>query len=115
MVEEIGGGSLHIVATRLPLESIDDSGMAEVLALWNRRRGANALPPRGAFRPEELKPVLGKVNLLAVLRDPLRFVFRVRGSIIARLHDRDMTGRDVAEMQPPEYRDMLVRHYTEAV
>jgi hypothetical protein len=119
MAEEHGGERgdepLRIVATRLPLDKIDDPGIAHVFELWNRRRGAHALPPRGAIKPEELKPVLGKVNLLTVQRDPLRFVFRVRGSVIANLHDRDMTGRDVAEMQPPEYRDMLIRHYTEAV
>jgi hypothetical protein len=113
--DERGAEPLHIVATRLPLDKTDDPGIAHVLELWNRRRGAHALPPRNAIKPEELKPVLGKVNLLAVQRDPLRFVFRVRGSVIANLHDRDMTGRGVAEMQPPEYRDMLIRHYTEAV
>lgn len=106
---------LRITATRLPLDGIGDPGIACVMSLWNQRRGALALPPRGALKPEELMPVLGKVNLLAVLRDPLRFVFRIRGSVIADLHDHDMTGRNVSDMQPPVYRDMLIRHYTEAV
>ena len=110
-----GEEQLRITATRLSLDKISDPGIAQVLALWNQRRGALALPPRGALKPEELVQVLGKVNLLAVLRDPLRFVFRIRGSVIAELHDSDMTGRDVSGMQPPVYRDMLIRHYTEAV
>ncbi len=112
---EPGQEPLRISATRLPLDRIADPGIAHVLGLWNDRRGGNAMPPRGALKPEELAQVLGKVNLLTVLRDPLRFVFRLRGSVIANMHDRDLTGRDVGEMQPPEYRDMLIRHYTEAV
>ncbi len=110
-----GEERLRITATRLSLDKIGDPGIAQVLALWNQRRGSLALPPRGALKPEELMPVLGKVNLLAVLRDPLRFVFRIRGSVIADLHDHDMTGQNVSDMQPPAYRDMLIRHYTEAV
>ena len=106
---------LKVTAKRLPLELIADQGIAHVLGLWIQRRGAKAMPARRTLRPEELAPVLGKVNLLAVLRDPLRFQFRVRGSVIANLHDRDMTGRDVRDMQPPEYRDMLLGHYAEAV
>jgi len=112
---EQGAEPLRIVATRLPLDKIDDPGIAHVLELWNRSRGPHALPPRGAIKPEQLKQVLGKVNLLTVLRDPLRFVFRLRGSVIAHVHGSDLTGHDVAELQPPEYRDMLIRHYTEAV
>lgn len=108
-------GPLRIVTTRLPLDTVSDAGIARVLGLWNQRRGRDRMPGRGALKPEELAPVLGKVNLLAVLRDPLRFVFRVRGSVIADMHDRDLTGHDVGEMRPPEYRDMLIRHYTEAV
>ena len=106
---------LRVSATRLPLDRIADPGIAHVLGLWNGRRGGNAMPPRGALKPEELAQVLGKVNLLTVLRDPLRFVFRLRGSVIANMHDHDMTGQDVGGMQPPAYRDMLIRHYTEAV
>ena len=109
------GEPLLVTGRRLPLQPIADQGIAHVLALWNQRRGAARMPARGTLRPKELAPVLGKVNLVAVLRDPLRFQFRVRGSVIADLHDHDMTGRDVAEMQPPEYRDTLIRHYTEAV
>lgn len=110
-----GEEMLCISATRLPLDQIADPGIAQVLSLWNQRRGGLALPPRGTLKPEELKQVLGRVNLLAVLRDPLRFVFRIRGSVIAEMHDDDMTGRDVSDMQPPAYRDMLIGHYKEAV
>jgi hypothetical protein len=122
MAVETGGGpggpddlALRIDATPLPLDAIADAGIKCVYELWNRRRGTLAMPPRGALKPEDLAPALGKVNLLAVLRDPLRFVFRIRGSVIADLHNPDMTGRDVSRMEPPVYRDMLIRHYAEAV
>jgi hypothetical protein len=106
---------LRIVARRLPLDDVPDASLAHVHRLWMQRRGARPMPAPGDMLPEEFGVALGKVNLLDVLRDPLRFVFRVRGTIIASLHNSKMTGRDVRDMQPPLYRDMLLRHYVEAV
>jgi hypothetical protein len=104
---------LRVTATVLPLDPIADEAIAHVYGLWNARRGSRAMPAPGDLLPEEFGVALGKINLLDVLRDPLRFVFRVRGSMIAGINDQDMRGCDVAEMQPPEYRDMLLRHYAE--
>ncbi|MCC7045275.1 MAG: PAS domain-containing protein [Alphaproteobacteria bacterium] len=105
---------LRVATTALPLEGIADEAIAHVYRLWTARRGARAMPTPNELRPEEFGIALGKVNLLDVLRDPLRFAFRVRGGIIAGVLQQDMRGRDVGEMQPPEYRDMLLAHYTEA-
>lgn len=105
---------LHVVATVLPLDGIADETIAHVYGLWKERCGGRSMPGPGALLPEEFGIALGKVNLLDVRRNPLRFVFRVRGSIISGMNDQDMRGRDVSEMQPPEYRDMLLAHYSEA-
>ncbi|MCK6451168.1 MAG: PAS domain-containing protein [Alphaproteobacteria bacterium] len=106
---------LRIVARRLPLDDIAEASLAHVHRLWVQRRGARPMPAPGEMLPEEFGVALGKVNLVEVLRDPLRFVFRVRGTVIASLHNSTMTGRDVREMEPPAYRDMLLGHYEEAV
>lgn len=104
---------IRFTIAALPLDPIADEAIARVYALWNTRRGARSMPAPGEILPEEFGIALGKVNLIEVLRDPLRFVYRVRGSIIAGLSDQDMKGREVAEMQPPEYRDMVLAHYAE--
>lgn len=105
----------RVTTTTLPLDRATDETIAHVYGLWIARRGGRAMPAPGALLPEEFGVALGKVNLLDVLHDPLRFVFRVRGSIISGVNDQDMRDRDVSEMQPPEYRDMLLAHYTEVV
>jgi len=105
---------LRIVAQRLPLDDIPDASLAHVYRLWCDRRRDRKMPAPGDMLPEEFGVALGKINLLDVLRDPLRFVFRVRGTVIASLHNSSLTGRDVREIEPAPYRDMLLEHYAEA-
>jgi hypothetical protein len=102
---------LRLAARALPLDAIGEDSIAHMYRLWTARRGSRPMPAPGDLLPEEFGAALGKVNLLDVLRAPLRFVYRVRGSQIAGIIDQRMVGSSVAEMQPPEYRDMLLRHY----
>ena len=72
---------LRIIATALPLDPIADEAIAHVYGLWNARRGARPMPAPGELLPEEFGVALGRVNLLDVLRDPRRFVYRVRSNV----------------------------------
>jgi hypothetical protein len=105
---------LRIIAERVALDRIADASLAHLHKLWCERRGARTIPAPGDMRPEEFGVALGKINLVEVRRDPLRFVFRVRGTVIAQMHPSTLTGRDVSEIEPPVYRDMLLEHYEEA-
>jgi len=80
-----------------------------------RKRGTRPFPARADILPEELRFALGKIILLDVHYDPLDFIYRLYGSEIAAMDRDEVTGKSVRDVEPPPYRDMLIRHYTEAV
>ncbi|MDE2165569.1 MAG: PAS domain-containing protein [Alphaproteobacteria bacterium] len=65
---------------------------------WNARRNGRAFPARADFDPLELRYILGNLSLVDVLRDPLRFVFRLHASNNAARLGVDLTGKEVAQM-----------------
>ena len=82
---------------------------------WVDRRRDRAMPSRADFDILDLRYIVGDLNLLDVLHEPLRFRFRVHGSsAVARL-GFDLTGRTVDDYPDPEYRTVVVKHYTTAV
>lgn len=111
-------GREHLGMTITP--SADDLGLESPTLLrlyrdWlNRRRGRD-LPSRTDFDVLDLKYILGDLNLLDVLYDPLRFRFRVHGSKAVGRLGFDLTGRTVDDYPDPEYRDTVKRYYTDAV
>lgn len=84
-------------------------------AYWDGKRGARNMPAFEQFDPLEFPWALGSVTLVDVLREPLRFRYRlVGGAHVARL-GMDMTGKLVDEFPAPTLRQILNRTYTEAV
>jgi len=65
---------------------------------WDARRGGRSCPARADFDPLELRYILGCLSLVDVLRDPLRFVFRLHASNNAARLGADLTGKELAEM-----------------
>lgn len=65
---------------------------------WDARRAGRPFPARADFDPLELRYILGNLSLIDVLRDPLRFVFRLHASQNAAHLGADLTGKEVAEM-----------------
>ncbi|MEX2009824.1 MAG: PAS domain-containing protein [Dongiaceae bacterium] len=86
-----------------------------VASYLDRKRGARPFPARADVVPEDLHFALGKIILVDVRYDPLDFVFRLYGSEIAAMDRDEVTGKSVRDIGPAAYRDMLVRHYTDAV
>lgn len=99
----------------LELDDAVDRDIVQTLRLWNQLRDGRSMPPRAAFRLEDLRFCVGRINLIEIRRDPLDFVYRIRGTSIAQMHREDCTGRSVSSMAPPAYRDMLIRHYAAAL
>jgi len=58
------------------------------------------LPGRQHVQPEELVPLLPRVWMLDIYRDPLRFRFRLAGTNIVDSVGRELTGRWLDEAQP---------------
>ena len=80
----------------------------------NRLRGA-LLPARSEFDIVDFKYILGRLNLVEVQRNPLRFRYRVHGTECARLLGYDMTGKFVDQYPDPVYSARVRRNFTSVV
>jgi len=78
---------------------------------WDARRGGRSFPARADFDPLELRYILGNLSLVDVLRDPLRFVFRLHASTNAARLGADLTGKELAEMPAVADPDRIRAHY----
>jgi len=104
-----------VVTTRLPLTDIEHETLRKMHAYWLARGRGGLLPGRRDIDPLDFPWALGLVCLLDVEREPLRFRYRVDGTIIADRHGEDFTGRTTDEVQPDFYADMLHRHFSEVL
>jgi hypothetical protein len=95
-----------IIQTPLLLRLLED---------WERRRRGRAMPARADFDPLDLKYLMGKLLLVDVLRDPLRFRFRLVGTEPVKQAGIDLTGRSLDDYPYPETREHLRALYTAAV
>jgi len=78
---------------------------------WLVRRRGRLLPARSDFDILDLAYMLGDLNLLEVLRDPLRFRFRVHATNAVKLLGYDLTGKTVDDYPDPAYRAFVNEHY----
>jgi hypothetical protein len=67
------------------------------------------LPGRQHIAPEEIVPVLSRLWMLDVFRNPLRFRYRLVGTDITRSLQREMTGLWLDEAQPESVRNVDLR------
>jgi hypothetical protein len=67
---------------------------------WLSIAPPGCLPGRQHIRPEDLVPILSRLWLLDVFRNPLRFRYRLVGTDITRSVQREMTGLWLDEVQP---------------
>lgn len=58
------------------------------------------LPGRRNVAPEDLGPLLPRVWMLDVYRDPLRFRYRLAGTLVVHSLGREVTGQWVDELHP---------------
>jgi hypothetical protein len=82
---------------------------------WLARCDGSKLPPRRAIDPIDLKPHLPNMLLVDVTRDPLRFRYRLFGTGLVALYDREMTGKYVDEIKSDSLRAAAVRAYIEVI
>jgi hypothetical protein len=82
---------------------------------WLERRRGRSMPSREDFDVLDLGYILGDLNLLDVLYEPLRFRFRVHATnAVARL-GFDLTGKMIDSYPDPGYRRIVREHFTAAV
>jgi len=84
-------------------------------AYWDGKRGERAMPAYRDIDPLDFPWALGKVSLIDVERQPLRFRYRLVGSEHVTRLGVDMTGKLVDEFASVAIRRILQASYTEVV
>lgn len=97
------------------LESIADESLRRLYAYWQDKRAGGRLPTRHDIDPLELRFALGWMNLVEVHHDPLRFRFRLHGTMLAAYTGHEMTGLFLDDHPDPEHRVFLARTWAETV
>jgi hypothetical protein len=82
---------------------------------WLARRRGRLMPARSDFDILDLAYMLGDLNLIEVLREPLRFRFRVHATNATNRLGFDLTGRTIDDYPDPTYRAFVDRHYRSIV
>jgi hypothetical protein len=67
------------------------------------------LPGRQHIAPEQMVPMLSRIWMLDVHRNPLRFRYRLCGTALVRSLNREVTGQWLDEVQPETVCNPMVR------
>lgn len=93
--------SSDVRLTRLSLGELEAPDFQLVYDLWQRKRGTRRAPSRSDFDPViEMRPVLPRLMLLDVLRDPADFRYRLAGTETFFVHGAELTGKSVLDLMP---------------
>ncbi len=96
-------------------DDIRSERLRRLFDYWESKRAARKLPARAALDPLDIPYVLANLALVDVLRDPLRFRFRLVGTEIVARDGTDLTGRTTDDHPLPEYRALLRQSYSDVV
>jgi hypothetical protein len=90
--------------------SIKNARLRRLLDDWVRWRGERLMPGRADFLPEDIRYILGNVILHEVAeREPLRFRYRLIGTLIVARRGFDFTGRYLDELPTSDVRAVVTR------
>ena len=78
---------------------------------WRSKRNGYAVPARVDLKPADFRYALGDVSLIDVLREPLRFRFRVAASNIEARFQRCLTGTYIHDLPEPRKARMWDKVY----
>jgi hypothetical protein len=92
--------------TTLP-DEIRHPNLVRLYRHWDEVRRGRSMPSRADVDPLSLPQLLGNLILIDVLREPLRFRYRLIGTRLTERIRRDMTGKFFDDIPEPVYRDRL--------
>jgi hypothetical protein len=97
------------------LADIQHPGLARLFDYWDKQRAGREMPARVDIDPLDMSFILGKVALVDVLHDPLRFRFRLHGSGMTQRAGYNLTGRFVDDIPDTEFREAARNGFTTVV
>jgi hypothetical protein len=84
----------------------------QTLDIWRAMRRGTPHPKRADLDPLSFRGVLGRLSLLQIYRDPLRFKYCVHGTESARAVGFDLTGKFFDQGRNQEWLEIGARHLT---
>lgn len=82
--------------SELDRDSLQHPKLARLFDLWNRARGARAMPARGDIDTIELREWLGNLILVEAIDAGAAYRYRVYGTKLVDLFGHELTGKTVS-------------------
>jgi hypothetical protein len=98
-----------------PLAGLSEPDLYRLYDYLEAKRGDREFAARRDLDPLDFPYILGNILLLDVLYQPLRFRYRLVGSLIVARVGYDMTGKFLHEHPHPSYRDYMLDCYAEVI
>jgi hypothetical protein len=106
---------LKFHSLELPVEHVEDARLRDLVAYWREKCRSRAMPARRDIEPADFRELMGRILLLDVLRAPLRFRFRLVGTLLVEAIGFDRTGKLTTEAGPRGYLEEVEAHYRAVV
>ncbi|WP_119422383.1 PAS domain-containing protein [Desertibaculum subflavum] len=106
---------LRFRSLELPVEHVEDARLRALVTYWHHKCAGRRMPARREIEPADFRDLMGRILLLDVLRDPLRFRFRLVGTLLVEAIGFDPTGKLTTEAGPRGYLDEVEGHYRAVV
>ena len=92
---------------RIPEDRLDwHPAVSRFYEYWRDVAPPGRLPGRQHIAPEDIVPLLSRLWMLDVFRDPLRFRYRLVGTDMTRSLQQELTGQWLDEAQPESVRNV---------
>jgi hypothetical protein len=90
---------------------IQSPALLQLYNYWDSRREGRNYPSRRHLDPTDFPYALGKVFLVDVLCEPLRFQYRLFGTHLVDCARYDLTGKLAEDIPSPEMREFFQESY----
>lgn len=94
---------------------VNSDRLSRLFRFWKDLGGAQGLPCRADFSPEQLGFILGHITIVDVLRDPLNFRYRLIGTRLEEAGRRGDQGKTLDQIEPETYRNMIGQTFRQVV
>ena len=91
----------------VPLEAIENRGLASFLALWQMRCADRPMPERGDIKPRDMKDYLSDVHLYELVDEGRDFRIRLVGTRFSEAAGYDATGELLSRVAYAPVRDRM--------
>jgi hypothetical protein len=97
------------------MAAVKDKRLHELYAYWSKKCGNKQMPSRGDIDPHDMVKLLPIIFLIEVQDNPQDFRFRLAGTEVCELVGKDITGKLISEVFPPEFCSEVRMHWSSVV